>query len=72
LITGALGTTVGLFEVAIDVMSTWRTADNRPVRPLLVASTATAQTAQLADPQTPVGQPGHDQPVPRRVHGVDH
>ncbi|HEX5406424.1 MAG TPA: helicase-related protein [Pseudonocardiaceae bacterium] len=45
LITGALGTTVGLFEVAIDVMTTWRTADNRPVRPLLVASTATARNA---------------------------
>ena len=45
LITGALGTTVGLFEVAIDVMTTWRTTDNRPVRPLLVASTATARNA---------------------------
>ncbi|MPZ83332.1 MAG: helicase [Actinophytocola sp.] len=45
LITGALGTTVGLFEVAIDVMTAWRTADGRPVRPLLVASTATARNA---------------------------
>lgn len=45
LITGALGTTVGLFEVAIDVMTSWRTADGRPVRPLLVASTATARNA---------------------------
>ncbi len=45
LITGALGTTVGLFEVAIDVMTTWRTADGQPVRPLLVASTATARNA---------------------------
>ncbi|KDN16203.1 DISARM system helicase DrmA [Amycolatopsis rifamycinica] len=45
LITGALGTTVGLFEVAIDVMSTWRTAGGQPVRPLLVASTATARNA---------------------------
>ncbi|GAB2766555.1 DISARM system helicase DrmA [Amycolatopsis magusensis] len=45
LITGALGTTVGLFEVAIDVMTTWRTADHRTVRPLLVASTATARNA---------------------------
>ncbi|MCM2579669.1 DISARM system helicase DrmA [Streptomyces sp. MTZ3.1] len=45
LITGALGTTVGLFEVAIDVMSDWRTKDGRPVRPLLVASTATARNA---------------------------
>ena len=45
LITGALGTTVGLFEVAIDVMTAWRTADGQPVRPLLVASTATARNA---------------------------
>jgi hypothetical protein len=45
LITGALGTTVGLFEVAIDVMSAWHAADGRPVRPLLVASTATARNA---------------------------
>ena len=45
LITGALGTTVGLFEVAIDVMTAWRTAGGDPVRPLLVASTATARNA---------------------------
>lgn len=45
LITGALGTTVGLFEAAIDVMCTWRSGDDRPVRPLLVASTATARNA---------------------------
>ena len=45
LITGALGTTVGLFEVAIDVLTSWRHADGRPVRPLLVASTATARNA---------------------------
>ena len=45
LITGALGTTVGLFEVAIDVMTAWRNAAGDPVRPLLVASTATARNA---------------------------
>ncbi|MFI5959768.1 DISARM system helicase DrmA [Cryptosporangium sp. NPDC051539] len=45
LITGALGTTVGLFEVAVDVLTAWRTADGSPVRPLLVASTATARNA---------------------------
>ncbi|MCZ4506739.1 DISARM system helicase DrmA [Streptomyces sp. ActVer] len=45
LITGALGTTVGLFEVAVDVMAAWRDAQGRPVRPLLVASTATARNA---------------------------
>jgi hypothetical protein len=45
LIAGALGTTVGLFEVAIDVMTGWRMAEGKPVRPLLVASTATARNA---------------------------
>lgn len=45
LITGALGTTVGLFEVAIEVMTEWRTKDRRRARPLLVASTATARNA---------------------------
>jgi hypothetical protein len=45
LISGALGTTVGLFEVAIEVMTAWRTAQGDPVRPLLVASTATARNA---------------------------
>ena len=45
LITGALGTTVGLFEVAIDALTTWRTTAGSPARPLLVASTATARNA---------------------------
>src|SRR5271166_2237309 len=45
LITGALGTTVGLFEVALDALTTWRTASGSPTRPLLVASTATARNA---------------------------
>ncbi|SDI90899.1 Helicase conserved C-terminal domain-containing protein [Frankineae bacterium MT45] len=45
LISGALGTSVGLFEVGIDVMASWRTADGDLVRPLLVASTATARNA---------------------------
>ena len=45
LITGALGTTVGLFEVAIDALTSWRTAADLPVRPLLVASTATARNS---------------------------
>ena len=45
LITGALGTTVGLFEVAIDALTSWRTAAGPPARPLLVASTATARNA---------------------------
>ncbi len=45
LITGALGTTVGLFEVAIDVMTTWRMADGSVVKPVIVASTATVRNA---------------------------
>lgn len=45
LITGALGTTVGLFEVAIDVLTTWERADGATVRPLVVASSATVRNA---------------------------
>jgi len=45
LITGALGTTTGLFEAAIDTLTTWRTAEGETARPLLVASTATARNA---------------------------
>lgn len=43
LITGALGTTVGLFEVAVETMCAWRAPDGRPARPLLVASSATVR-----------------------------
>ena len=45
LITGALGTTVGLFEVAIDALTEWRTGSGATARPLLIASTATARNA---------------------------
>ena len=45
LITGALGTTVGLFEVAVDALCSWRNIAENPVRPLVVASTATARNA---------------------------
>ena len=45
LITGSLGTTVGLFEVAIDALCAWRTPSGSPARSLLVASTATARNA---------------------------
>jgi hypothetical protein len=45
LITGALGTTVGLFEVAVDSLCSWRDIAEDPVRPLVVASTATARNA---------------------------
>lgn len=45
LITGALGTTVGLFELAIDALTTWRTSTDMQVKPLIVASTATVRNA---------------------------
>ncbi|MBA8792930.1 hypothetical protein FHX74_000524 [Friedmanniella endophytica] len=45
LITGALGTTVGLFEIAIDAVTTWRSATGERVKPLIVASTATVRNA---------------------------
>lgn len=45
LITGALGTTVGLFEVAIDALTTWRTAAGTTAKPVIIASTATVRNA---------------------------
>ena len=45
LITGALGTTVGLFEVAVDVLTTWRGVDGTVVKPVIVASSATVRNA---------------------------
>lgn len=45
LITGALGTTVGLFETAVETMCAWRVPDGRPAAPLLVASSATVRKA---------------------------
>lgn len=48
LITGALGTAVGLFEGAIDVLSSWEfgaAAEAKTVKPLVIASTATVRKA---------------------------
>lgn len=45
LITGALGTSVGLFEAVIDTLSKWVQPDGDPVLPLVVASTATVRNA---------------------------
>ena len=45
LITGALGSTVGLFEVAVDALTTWRTPAGEVAKPLVVASTATVRNA---------------------------
>ncbi|MGA4669212.1 DISARM system helicase DrmA [Propionibacteriaceae bacterium Y1923] len=46
LITGALGTAVGLFEVAVETLSSWEMPDGSPVKPMIVASTATVRNAQ--------------------------
>ena len=46
LITGALGTAVGLFEVAVETLASWERPDGKPVRPLIVASTATVRNAE--------------------------
>ncbi|WP_405393503.1 DISARM system helicase DrmA [Microbispora hainanensis] len=44
LISGALGTVVGLFEAAVDELCTW-TVDGRPTGPKIIASTATTKRA---------------------------
>ena len=49
LISGALGTTVGLFESAVDELCTWRPAGRHAqVGPKIVASTATTKRAARA------------------------
>ena len=45
LITGALGTAVGVFENAIDLLSSYA-ASGQTIRPLVVASTATVRNAE--------------------------
>ena len=44
LISGPLGTVVGLYETAIDESATWK-LDEAPVRPKVIASTATVRKA---------------------------
>ncbi len=46
LISGALGTTVGLFEAAVDQLCTWRTPAGTDAGPKIVASTATTKRAR--------------------------
>lgn len=49
LITGALGTAVGLFEAAVDTLSAWEIGtpdDTGSVKPLVIASTATVRNAR--------------------------
>ncbi len=45
LISGALGTTVGLFEAAVDQLCTWTTPAGTETGPKIVASTATTKRA---------------------------
>ncbi|WP_234399339.1 DISARM system helicase DrmA [Psychromicrobium lacuslunae] len=45
LITGALGTAVGLFEVALETLCSWETPAGEAIKPLIVASTATVRNA---------------------------
>ncbi len=45
LISGALGTTVGLFEGAVDTLCTWRLSGGDRAGPKIVASTATTKRA---------------------------
>ncbi|GFG73227.1 DISARM system helicase DrmA [Mycobacterium botniense] len=45
LITGALGTSVGVFETAVETLASWEGSDGKLVRPLIVASTATVRNA---------------------------
>ena len=62
LIAGPLGTMTGLYEAAIETLAA-RTADGRPLRPKIVASTATVRRAQdqiralFARPETRVFPP---------------
>ena len=44
LISGPLGTIVGLYETAVDELATWRLEDNL-IRPKVIASTATVRKA---------------------------
>ncbi|MYH72953.1 MAG: helicase [Acidimicrobiia bacterium] len=45
LVTGPLGTMTGLYETAIDRVATW-SLDGQPIRPKVVASTATIRRAR--------------------------
>ncbi|MET8337623.1 DISARM system helicase DrmA [Streptosporangium canum] len=46
LISGALGTTVGLFEAAVDELCTWSPTPGRLTGPKIIASTATTKRAE--------------------------
>lgn len=46
LITGPLGTLVGLYETAVNALSSWETIDGQVVGPKVIASTATIRRAK--------------------------
>jgi hypothetical protein len=46
LITGALGTSVGLFEGAIETLCSWQYHGGAPVKPMIIAATATVRNAK--------------------------
>ncbi|WP_017574762.1 DISARM system helicase DrmA [Nocardiopsis kunsanensis] len=46
LISGALGTTVGLFESAVDELTSWTTPSGKRTAPKIVASTATTKRSE--------------------------
>src|SRR5690606_39097780 len=46
LISGALGTTVGLFEAAVDELCSWRPSPSHETGPKIIASTATTKRAR--------------------------
>jgi Helicase conserved C-terminal domain len=67
LISGALGTTVGLFEAAVDELCTWTTPAGSLTRPKVVASTATTKRAR----EQVLGVFGRDLAIfPPQVHDV--